>query len=42
MCGSGTIKWKDGRQYTGEWLNGNMHGYGNYVWADGKVYEGQF
>lgn len=36
----GLYIWSDGRQYEGEWLNNNMHGYGVYTWKDGRRYEG--
>ncbi|XP_041374852.1 alsin-like isoform X2 [Gigantopelta aegis] len=28
--------------YTGSWLNGKLHGYGELKWADGRKYEGKF
>ncbi len=36
------MKFKDGRQYKGEWANDKMHGLGTFKWPDGKVYEGQY
>ena len=42
MEGKGTYKWADGKEYNGEWKNGNMHGIGIYKWADGRIYEGEF
>lgn len=36
------MKYSDGRQYKGEWLNDKMHGYGEFTWPDGKSYEGQY
>jgi hypothetical protein len=27
-------------QYSGEWLDDKMHGYGEYLWNDGRVYIG--
>ena len=34
--------WVDGREYNGEWIDNNMHGYGVYTWKDGRRYEGQY
>jgi hypothetical protein len=28
MAGRGTFKWKDGSSYTGQMINGQMHGHG--------------
>ena len=38
----GPTKLADGSTYTGDWLNGKMHGQGVLVQPDGAVYEGQF
>ena len=40
MRGQGTYTWNDGRVFTGEWLNNNMHGFGLYRWPNGSSYEG--
>ena len=40
--GHGTKKWPDGQQYTGSWVNGNMHGQGTYTWPDGARYTGSW
>lgn len=31
---------KDGSQYTGEWIDDNIEGEGEYIWTDGKSYSG--
>ena len=46
VCG-GTIIWKDGRQYKGDWkLSENApelpNGHGEMTWPDGRKYVGQF
>ena len=28
--------------YSGEWLDGKMHGQGTYVWASGSLYDGEW
>ena len=40
--GSGTMKYRNGREYTGEWEQGNWHGYGRLQNLIGDVYEGNF
>ena len=40
--GSGTMKYRNGREYTGEWEQGNWHGYGRLQNMIGDVYEGNF
>ena len=30
----------DGRIYTGQWKNNQMHGYGEFLWKEGKKYYG--
>ena len=37
-----TITYSDGAKYTGETLNGKMHGKGILYYADGTVYDGMF
>ncbi|WP_158302020.1 stalk domain-containing protein [Paenibacillus mesophilus] len=37
-----TITYSDGSKYTGETLNGKMHGKGILYYADGTVYDGMF
>jgi hypothetical protein len=32
----------DGKEYVGEWKNGNKHGQGTYTYADGRVEKGQW
>lgn len=33
-------QWADGSQYTGQFLDGEMHGAGHLIRADGERYEG--
>lgn len=41
MTGKGTKKWADGREYSGEWLCGEMHGFGRWSNANRSItYEG--
>jgi hypothetical protein len=40
MHGQGIFKWKDGRQYEGQYYNDLKHGIGTFIWADGRLYEG--
>ncbi|KAJ3591672.1 hypothetical protein NHX12_006804 [Muraenolepis orangiensis] len=53
MHGRGTLKWPDGRSYSGtfrdgledgsgHWRDGQIQGYGTYRYASGEVYEGCF
>ena len=32
MNGKGLFKWKDGRQYEGNYLNDEKHGFGTFTW----------
>ena len=36
--GKGVMKFQDGRQFKGDWLNDKMHGFGEFTWPDGKSY----
>ena len=38
--GTGTLLFKDGRQYTGNFANGSYNGQGVLLLADGRRYEG--
>ncbi len=40
--GRGRIRWEDGCTYSGEWVNGKMHGRGAMTWEDGSSYVGQW
>lgn len=40
--GRGTLKYKDGGSYVGEFLSGKPHGNGKRVFADGSFFEGTF
>ncbi len=42
MHGQGTYKWKDGREYQGQYNMDKKHGFGTYRWADGRIYIGQW
>ena len=33
------IRLDNGSVYEGEWLKGNMHGFGKLIWPNGSVYE---
>jgi hypothetical protein len=34
--------WPDGRQYSGDWLDGKFHGQGTYTWPNGGRYMGAY
>ena len=40
--GQGTYKYKDGKQYSGDWKNGRQHGKGTVRFLNGTVYVGDF
>lgn len=41
--GKGTMLFPNGDKYKGEWLEGRMHGNGNYTWKEsGRIYEGMY
>ena len=42
MHGKGLLKWKDGKQYQGDFCNDKREGQGVFTWRDGRVYEGQW
>lgn len=42
IVGRGHYKWKDGREYRGEFMNDKRHGKGKMWWPDGAVYQGDF
>lgn len=42
MHGNGTLTYKDGGSYKGQFLNDVKHGKGIYTWASGKVYDGNW
>ena len=42
LNGKGTIIWKDGRSYTGDWVKDKWDGKGIYVYSNGDRYEGEF
>jgi len=39
---SGLTRFPNGDVYEGEFLDGRMHGYGNYRFSDGSKYEGEY
>jgi len=39
MC---SVRWCDGSEYHGEWLDGVMSGYGRYIFKEGWEYRGAF
>jgi hypothetical protein len=41
MEGEGKEVWRDGTQYTGQFLKGMKHGQGSMT-HDGKIYEGSW
>ena len=40
--GAGSVTFKNGAVYVGEWSSGQMHGTGKMTFPDGIVYEGDF
>jgi len=40
MHGRGVLEWKDGKKYTGEFINDKREGQGTFIWADGREYKG--
>ncbi len=40
--GEGTMRFKDGGVYTGEWDSGHMHGHGNMQYYNGSSYIGEW
>lgn len=43
MNGVGTMKWGDGREYTGPWVNNKRDGdSGKMMWPNGDKYIGSF
>jgi hypothetical protein len=40
--GRGSVRWPDGREYAGEWLNGQPHGRGRERQADSSTYVGSW
>lgn len=36
------MKYSDGRQFKGNWLNDQMHGEGEFIWPEGKSYKGSY
>lgn len=42
MHGHGTLMWKDGKRYDGEFANDKRDGKGVFVWQDGRQYNGEW
>ena len=42
LSGKGQIRFKNGNQYIGEFLNGIIEGEGIFLWKDGVSYKGSF
>ena len=42
MNGKGNLKWADGREYRGEFLDDKRDGYGEFTWKDGRKYKGDW
>ena len=40
--GEGTLKFKSGDKYSGEWKDGSRNGEGSYTWASGDKYTGEW
>lgn len=38
--GKGKVTFLDKSSYEGQWLDGYMHGFGQFSWADGTSYTG--
>jgi hypothetical protein len=37
LKGWGEYIWRDGRKYTGQFVDGKMHGKGTFEWVNGKA-----
>lgn len=42
MNGKGHLKWADGREYRGEFIDDKRDGYGEFTWKDGRKYKGDW
>ncbi len=42
MHGSGLLKWADGKQYEGQFVNDKRQGLGVFKWKDGRIYNGEW
>ena len=40
--GKGNMIWKNGRNYTGDWVDSKIQGKGVMVFENGDVYKGEF
>jgi hypothetical protein len=39
MNGTGTYHFADGRNYTGDWIEGKKTGHGVFIWTNGDCYK---
>ena len=42
MHGYGTLQFKNGDKYQGQFIDGKMHGFGVVYYANGNRYEGEY
>ena len=42
MHGKGILKFPDGRQYNGDYVNDKKEGIGIFIWSDGRKYAGNW
>lgn len=42
MHGKGILKWLEGKEYEGDFVEDKRHGHGRFKWNDGREYEGQW
>lgn len=34
------MEYADSKKYKGEWVNGEMEGFGNFIWPNSEEYKG--
>jgi len=42
MNGYGTLEFKNGEKYVGDFVNDKAHGKGKHTWPSGEYYEGDY
>jgi len=42
MHGKGVLKWTDGSEYSGDYVNNIKEGKGKFKWKNGRIFEGPF